>query len=216
MPKNLGGLEPVVFFSRSAECAMTTMRGGVGCVSARVRRRTAFKRLRGASRVDASEGSRTRRFERPSMDHPLAGRPGPTRRENVRDRARLPVPSREGKSRAPRSHVPSRGAVTSKVFSSAHFFCALACSSRSVSRRAVAIVGVRPETRARKWRRQAIEPFLSVALTAADRSVFRSMNRCEPPRENSRSATNVRRSPLRRARVWSPTRGTFRARRGRS
>ena len=195
---------------------MTTMRGGVGCVSARVRRRTAFKRLRGASRVDASEGSRTRRFERPSMDHPLAGRPGPTRRENVRDRARLPVPSREGKSRAPRSHVPSRGAVTSKVFSSAHFFCALACSSRSVSRRAVAIVGVRPETRARKWRRQAIEPFLSVALTAADRSVFRSMNRCEPPRENSRSATNVRRSPLRRARVWSPTRGTVRARRGRS
>ena len=149
----------------------TTMRGGVGCVSARVRRRTAVKRWRGASRVDPSKGSRTRRFERSSMDHPLAGRPGPTRRENVRDRARLPVPSREGKSGAPRSHVPSRGAVTSKVFSSAHFFCALACSSRSVSRRAVAIVGVRPETRARKWRRQAIEPFLSVALCDRRRSL---------------------------------------------
>ena len=196
----------------------TTMRGGVGCVSARVRRRTAVKRWRGTSRVDPSKGSRTRRFERPSMDHPLAGRPGPTRRENVRDRARLPVPSREGKSGAPRSHVPSRGAVTSKVFSSAHFFCALACSSRSVSRRAVAIVGVRPETRARKWRRQAIEPFLSVALCDRRRSLsaFRSLNPCEPPRENSRSATNVRRSPLRRARVRSPTRGTLRARRGRS
>lgn len=37
-------------------------------------------------------------------------------------------------------YVPSLGALTSKVFSSAHFFCALACSFKSVSRLAVAML----------------------------------------------------------------------------
>jgi hypothetical protein len=97
--------------------------------------------------------------------------------------------------------------VTSKVFSSAHFFCAFACSSRSVSRRAVAIVGVRPETRAPKWRRRAIE---TLYPTAAERDGFQERSLLGiAGNSTSRSATNLNlgSSPFRRAPVWSLTRG---------
>jgi hypothetical protein len=62
----------------------------------------------------------------------------------------------EGRRRA---DAPSLGAETSKVFSSAHFFCALAWSSSRVSRRAVAIVAAKRTTRGRTTRSEARRKF---------------------------------------------------------